>query len=209
MCRDAGRGGRRCRARQDALLRARENIRRRITRNTAKAAFARENGADRRADHYDALVEKARVDLDLNAQQIAAHEAETLTFEREQPPLSAPAPRPHALACAPAEPVTLDLSSRPINHPTAPAGNHLTVAPTGAHSSARAATFHHPLHVEHGAPGEHTYWPDRLSAYYDGYTGQDLSRAIADDGYDAVLATDQDGRVIVVDLRAYHPAAVR
>lgn len=60
MCRTAGR---RCPCRNTPARRDAENARRRVQRNIARAAAARENGDDAKAGFYDGLVDKARTDL--------------------------------------------------------------------------------------------------------------------------------------------------
>lgn len=71
--------------------------------------------------------------------------------------------------------------------------------------SAGESTFHSPLHLDFGGGYEHpSNWKRRLSQNYGGKTGHELSQAVRDDGYDAIVTHDKYGTSEIVDL-THHP----
>lgn len=88
-----------------------------------------------------------------------------------------------------------------------PSGRYLTesggVTPDGWESG--TVRFEKPLHLEFGESGlysEDDNWKRRLSGFYDGKTGKDLSKAVQADGYDGIVTHDKYGTSEIVDLTA-------
>lgn len=131
-------------------------------------------------------------------------------------PAATPVAGAHPLAAKPADPVnfeyirnTTSLSSNQArNHDfgqdVEPAGRYMTEkwgssVPEGWETG--TVQFTQPLHVNFGGSyTEETNWKQRLSAHYDGKTGQALSEAVRADGYDAIITHDKYGLGEVVDL---------
>ncbi len=68
-------------------------------------------------------------------------------------------------------------------------------------------TFQRPLrlHSPTDDPADPEHWKQQLSRRYDGKTGRDLSQAVRDDGYDAILTHDTYGPSESVDLTSITP----
>lgn len=88
-----------------------------------------------------------------------------------------------------------------------PSGRYLTesggATPDGWESG--TVRFEKPLHLEFGESGlysEDDNWKRRLSGFYDGKTGEDLSKAVQADGYDGIVTHDKYGTSEIVDLTA-------
>ena len=88
-----------------------------------------------------------------------------------------------------------------------PSGRYLTesggATPDGWESG--TVRFERPLHLEFGESGlysEDDNWKRRLSGFYDGKTGEDLSKAVQADGYDGIVTHDKYGTSEIVDLTA-------
>lgn len=86
-----------------------------------------------------------------------------------------------------------------------PSGRYLTesggATPDGWESG--TVRFEKPLHLEFGESGlysEDDNWKRRLSGFYDGKTGEDLSKAVQADGYDGIVTHDKYGTSEIVDL---------
>jgi len=73
-------------------------------------------------------------------------------------------------------------------------------APQGWESGAH--TFDNPLFIEWGKGGyaDPTNWKQVLHKKYGGKKGEELSKAIAKDGYDGIVTTDKYGTSEIVDL---------
>lgn len=213
MCRT---GGRRCPGRADPQHRAIENARRRISRNTTKAAAARARGDDDAETQYLDLAVQAESEL-ARADAIA-HPDQTgsaRTSADAERPVDNPGAR---IASRPAESTVIHWrhnetsSNVHVTDPTAfgrdvePAGRYIVEgpdympAPDGWTSG--TTTFTHPLcldvgDVDYDSPEN---WKRRLSAAYDGKTGRALSAALRVDGYDAIITHDKYGTSEIVDL---------
>lgn len=74
MCRTQGR---RCESKWADANRERYNARRRVVRNSEKAAWARNKGNDTKADYYEALAKDAQIVADKYDAEITSHEAES------------------------------------------------------------------------------------------------------------------------------------
>ncbi len=90
-------------------------------------------------------------------------------------------------------------------------GHHGTqgssVEPGGhrVHTTHDEVHFKKPLVLKHGGTGgEQGMWKRSLSDAYGGKTGKALSRAIAADGYDAIVTADKYGTSEIVDLTSFH-----
>lgn len=86
-----------------------------------------------------------------------------------------------------------------------PSGRYLTessgTTPDGWESG--TVRFEKPLHLEFGESGlysEDDNWKRRLSGFYDGKTGKDLTEAVRADGYDGIVTHDKYGTSEIVDL---------
>lgn len=92
-----------------------------------------------------------------------------------------------------------------------PAGRYLTDATPGGNFpesdyDTGEITFGKPLHLNWGTDyANDDSWKRRLSAAYDGKTGRDLSQAVRDDGYDAIVTYDKYGSNEIVDLSMFDP----
>lgn len=213
MCRT---GGRRCDAKWGDVSRERYNARRRVTRNSEKAQVARGAGNEAQARYYDDLAGSAREAAQQYDALIQAHESEEQASE---------SPR-HPLASQDSEPVDFPF----VRNPQSLAGNQAAnldfgqdVEPAGRYMTHRGeggdppdgwqsgvVRFEQPLHISWGDSGLYTTddnWKRRLSAHYGGATGKKLSRALRNDGYDAVITHDKYGTSEVVDITHLSPSA--
>lgn len=128
----------------------------------------------------------------------------------------------HPLAAAEAEPMkfgylrnTVSSTEHSINHyfgqDIEPSGRYM-VDGDGVNDpqpgwETGTVQFDKPLHMEFGGSySEEGNWKQRLSTHYDGKTGQELSQALRDDGYDAIITRDEYGTSEVVDLTGSTPA---
>lgn len=74
---------------------------------------------------------------------------------------------------------------------------------------AGTVTFKQPLFMEWGESGSYNEpdnWKQRLSAHYNGSAGEELSRLVAAEGYDAIITHDSYGSSEIVDLTHLHQA---
>jgi len=65
--------------------------------------------------------------------------------------------------------------------------------------------FRNPLVLPWGKGYDDSSWKVALSKRYGGKTGEDLSRAIAEDGYDGIVTMDKYGTSEIVDLSEFMP----
>ena len=222
MCRT---GGRRCPGRNDSRHRAIENARRRVTRNTAKAAAARTAGDTGAADKYDALAANAQEDVVNLGDSLAEHvSAPAQTSDAPHPAEHGPqTPDPRqaspdhpaaAIANAAPTPTTFPFMRRTegaeyfgkrFGQDIEPSGRYLLegtpLASMADLYETGQITFTAPLHMDAGGGYEEaSNWKQRLSKHYDGKTGAALSQAVADDGYDGIVTSDEYGTGEIVDL---------
>jgi len=128
----------------------------------------------------------------------------------------------HALAIGDAEPITFsflrntkslgaETSDTSFGQEIEPAGRYMTEDSDDSQLlegwERGKVRFTKPLRVDFGGDyGNDDNWKNELSAHYGGRTGAELSQAIRNDGYDAILTEDHNGSREVVDLTMYHPA---
>lgn len=86
-----------------------------------------------------------------------------------------------------------------------PAGRYVIQVPKPVPGWENATvTFDAPLHIDFGGQyGDPSNWKQVLSDEYDCKTGVDLSRALVDDGYDAIITSDSYGTSEIIDLYSF------
>lgn len=123
---------------------------------------------------------------------------------------------PHPLASLPSEPMEFTFVRNPVSSTTHVSGNEFgqDIEPAGRYVTKGSGfvpdgwesgtiRFERPLHLDFGGDGTYAHednWKRRLSAHYGGKSGADLSAAIRDSGYDAVVTHDEYGTSEIVDL---------
>lgn len=151
-----------------------------------------------------------------NNRKIAAEKAKKTREESKKPK--------HPLASGPETPATYKFVRNPVsatNHAASEVGFGKDIEPAGRYMNLHEGKgepyvpqgwetgevrFKKPLRMDFGGGyGESDNWKQRLSDYYDGATGKALSQKLANEGYDAIITSDEHGVSETVDLTSFMP----